>query len=340
MIERYARESNVLIFGVTADTMSKRIHPIWSIPTEELTKVVAESPTLSAVLRHYGFIAEGAHHGILKSRLNRDNIDYSHIPMGRGHNRGFPAKGVKRMSQEQLIAEVLVENSPKPRGFVVRYLKRYKLIPYCCECGNEGVWRGKPLSLQLDHINGVSDDHRLENLRWICPNCHSQTSNYAGKALRTTPPRPSEIDPIGFRRKPRPKGRKYPRPSKEELAKAVWEKPMTTLAKEWGIHSANAIKKWCVSMQISFPTNGYWQRRKAGLEHEQSLNPPKKTKQPLPLTALTQEQAIVIRQRLEAGDSQRKLAEEYGVSRSAIQAARNPAYGTQWGREKHLSTAA
>ena len=47
--------------------------------------------------------------------------------------------------------------------------------------GNEGKWQGQDLSLQLDHINGVNNDHRVKNLRFLCPNCYSQTDTYGGK---------------------------------------------------------------------------------------------------------------------------------------------------------------
>ena len=50
------------------------------------------------------------------------------------------------------------------------------------ECGIS-EWLGNPLALQLDHINGVNNDHRLTNLRFLCPNCHSQTDTYAGKNM-------------------------------------------------------------------------------------------------------------------------------------------------------------
>jgi 5-methylcytosine-specific restriction endonuclease McrA len=61
-------------------------------------------------------------------------------------------------------------------------LLKEKLIEYkCVKCGNTGEWQGEPLSLQLDHINGNNKDHRLENLRLLCPNCHSQTKTYSGK---------------------------------------------------------------------------------------------------------------------------------------------------------------
>lgn len=43
------------------------------------------------------------------------------------------------------------------------------------------TWNGKPLILTLDHRNGISNDHRLENLRWLCPNCNSQTETFCGR---------------------------------------------------------------------------------------------------------------------------------------------------------------
>lgn len=55
---------------------------------------------------------------------------------------------------------------------------RADLIPYQCECGLGPEWQGKPLTLQLDHINGDHQDDRLENLRFLCPNCHTQTPTW------------------------------------------------------------------------------------------------------------------------------------------------------------------
>jgi hypothetical protein len=61
-----------------------------------------------------------------------------------------------------------------------RFVKAHK--PYKCElCGNEGNWLGKPLSLQVDHIDGNSSNESIDNLRFLCPNCHSQTETFTGR---------------------------------------------------------------------------------------------------------------------------------------------------------------
>jgi hypothetical protein len=51
----------------------------------------------------------------------------------------------------------------------------------CEECGLPGSWNGKPISIELDHIDGKRTNHRIENLRMLCPNCHSQTDTYRSK---------------------------------------------------------------------------------------------------------------------------------------------------------------
>lgn len=64
-----------------------------------------------------------------------------------------------------------------------RLLDEGILANACSHCGLT-EWRGKPISLHIDHINGVRDDHRLENLRMLCPNCHSQTPTYGGRNVK------------------------------------------------------------------------------------------------------------------------------------------------------------
>ena len=72
----------------------------------------------------------------------------------------------------------------KSRNNIKHRLLRVGLLENCC--GNCGLcrWRGRPLSMHIDHINGVKNDNRLENLRMLCPNCHSQTPTYGGRNAR------------------------------------------------------------------------------------------------------------------------------------------------------------
>jgi len=63
-------------------------------------------------------------------------------------------------------------------------LKKYLLETtgkYCAECGQEDTWNNKPLVLQLDHMDGDSDNNYPKNLRLLCPNCHTQTENFGSK---------------------------------------------------------------------------------------------------------------------------------------------------------------
>ena len=78
---------------------------------------------------------------------------------------------------------LLVENCTIHRSGLRPTLIRLGLYTgKCAECGISDNWNGKPLIIEIDHINGVHTDNRIENLRWLCPNCHSQTDTYRRKA--------------------------------------------------------------------------------------------------------------------------------------------------------------
>lgn len=81
--------------------------------------------------------------------------------------------------------EVFCVTENRRNQAVKNYIVKNNLMVYICsECGLEPFWNGKPLTLHLDHINGIKGDNRFENLRFLCPNCHDQTDTCRGKNKR------------------------------------------------------------------------------------------------------------------------------------------------------------
>ena len=107
-----------------------------------------------------------------------------------GFCRASWTKAVQRSAidprgKEWSVERVLAES--RSRLTIKRTLLKVGIIENRCdECGLS-EWRGRHISIQIDHRNGVRDDHRLENLRMLCPNCHSQTDTYAAKNIRRIP---------------------------------------------------------------------------------------------------------------------------------------------------------
>lgn len=94
-----------------------------------------------------------------------------------------PNQGAKGISKDIANQRKILTDYHSRRGVKMRILKD-KLLDYeCKECGIK-EWNKKEIALELDHINGKRDDHRLENLRFLCPNCHSQTKTFRGKNLK------------------------------------------------------------------------------------------------------------------------------------------------------------
>lgn len=120
--------------------------------------------------------------------------------------------------------EVFVENSNYPRGSIKRRILKDDILDYRCSiCGQGPHWNNKPMTLILDHINGINNDHRIENLRFVCSNCNIQLPTFCGKNKSETIK--SKSRNRHYHKKSKPKIRKENRVrwSKEEMTQILSE---------------------------------------------------------------------------------------------------------------------
>lgn len=143
----------------------------------QIKEAVANSNSYAGAQRYLGLSTRsGGERTWLKRKILLLGLDISHFQSAGEWNKGTICYKTD---------EVFAENSRAPRQKVRKYILRDNLIPYeCAFCGNKGEWLGKPMAQELDHINGVPNDHRLENLRFLCPNCHATTDTYCGRNIR------------------------------------------------------------------------------------------------------------------------------------------------------------
>ncbi len=151
----------------------------WS--DEDLRLAVSTSDSIAEVCGKLQLNLEGGSHSHVRNHIVRMGLDTTHFQRVRQSQALEAARAKRRLTADQ----VLCEKSHVKSGKLSLYVQKFRLLPYvCADCGNTGSHNGKVLVLQIDHINGVHDDNRLHNLRFMCPNCHSQTTTFAGRNCR------------------------------------------------------------------------------------------------------------------------------------------------------------
>jgi 5-methylcytosine-specific restriction endonuclease McrA len=149
---------------------------IYKLSDEQFVELLKKSSTISEVLFKLGYTVKGNSWGYsqVKRRMDDLNLDYS---IFKGKSTVIKTNKLNNVRKE----DILKENCKHQRIVLRRYVIKNNLIPYKCAICGRTEWQGKTLSLELDHINGINNDNRLENLRFLCPNCHSQTSTYGSR---------------------------------------------------------------------------------------------------------------------------------------------------------------
>lgn len=145
---------------------------------EQLRQAVKESFTYRQVLKKLNVIPAGGNYETLKKAIAFFNVDASHF-----RKQGW-AKGQKFGPKRPLSAYLSNEHPIHSHKLKNRLMREGIFSHQCASCGLT-EWKGQPIPLELDHINGDNKNNNLSNLRVLCPNCHAQTSTYRGRNIKS-----------------------------------------------------------------------------------------------------------------------------------------------------------
>lgn len=145
------------------------------IPDARVSEAVAGSTRFAAAARALGLEAGYSGHRWLRRQVSRLALDTSHFVRRPWAAAPQPRR---RTSAARVLVVLPADSARMNRARLHRALQEIGAPHRCAECGNTGEWRGRPITLQIDHANGDWRDNRAGNLHYLCPNCHAVTETW------------------------------------------------------------------------------------------------------------------------------------------------------------------
>ena len=156
---------------------------------KDLVKSLLETEdSKSSILRSLGLKVTGGNFRSLNQYINYWGFDDSGLKgqaWMKNLDKNDPRIKAQVIKNKYPDSKVFIENSTYPTSNLFKRLIEDRGFDNKCSCCVLSDWMGKNIRLHVDHINGVNGDHRIENLRLLCPNCHSQTDTYGNKRSKT-----------------------------------------------------------------------------------------------------------------------------------------------------------
>ncbi|MFI9603623.1 HNH endonuclease signature motif containing protein [Streptomyces sp. NPDC052043] len=155
-------------------------------PTPEVLRAaIAESASIAEVLRRLDRPDNETQRAMLREWIAEEKLSTAHF-LGQAHQRGKARPEATKRPED-----ILVKHDGRRRTKTIllrRALREIGVPEECAKCGVGPEWLGRPMTLEIDHVNGDWSDDRRENLRLLCPNCHAITSTWCrGGRQRTAP---------------------------------------------------------------------------------------------------------------------------------------------------------
>jgi hypothetical protein len=210
----------------------------------ELEKVVKESKTKTECLRKMGLRAAGGNYKTITKYIEEYQINTHHFD---AHQVRIEKINQLNTKKKIPMTDILIIGSTYNRAQLKQRLYDENLKTRRCElCGQGEIWNGMKMSLIIDHINGIWDDNRIENLRIVCPNCNATLPTHCGKN-RTNIVDKQKIDARKIMTDTKLKfyenSRKTQRPDYDTLKTEIDNLGYVKTGKKYGV-SDNAIRKW------------------------------------------------------------------------------------------------